>query len=338
MRRFYCGCGQEIYFDNLFCGACGSQLGFEPDSQTLLSLEQDGDLWRSSAPSSEQSYRFCEHRSLFLQCNWLIPAQSPDNQCLSCAMTRTVPILDNPDNLRRWRTLESAKRRMFYGLLVLGLPLRPKIDTALIFDFLEDKRSNPGVALEHVLSGHAGGVITLNAAEADDSYREATKEAMNEPYRTLLGHFRHEIGHFYWDFLIKDTEQYQAFCALFGDDSLDYRRSLDDYYANGPRDHWQSSFISAYASAHPLEDWAETWAHYLLMMETLETALSYGLIEKLEQDQRFENWLQEWLQLVVVMNALNRSTGHSDAYPFVVSDEVQHKLKFIHDLVSKLHS
>lgn len=338
MRRFYCGCGQEIYFDNLFCGACGSQLGFEPDSQTLLSLEQDGDLWRSSAPSLAQSYRFCEHRSLFLQCNWLIPAQSPDNQCLSCAMTRTVPILDNPDNLRRWRTLESAKRRMFYGLLVLGLPLGPKIDTALIFDFLEDKRSNPGVALEHVLSGHAGGVITLNAAEADDSYREATKEAMNEPYRTLLGHFRHEIGHFYWDFLIKDTEQYQAFCALFGDDSLDYRRSLDDYYANGPREHWQSSFISAYASAHPLEDWAETWAHYLLMMETLETALSYGLIEKLEQDQQFESLLQEWSQLVLVMNALNRSTGHSDAYPFVVSAQVQHKLKFIHDLVSKPHS
>jgi hypothetical protein len=220
---------------------------------------------------------------------------------------------------------------MLYGLLSLKLPQMSR--RGLVFDFLEDKRSNPLVSVEHVLSGHAQGVITINAAEADASYREATKEAMNEPYRTLLGHFRHEIGHFYWEMLVEASADLDAFRQLFGDEQQDYRQALDQYYADGPDADWQESYISAYASAHPLEDWAETWAHYLLMMETLETALSYDLIAKLEQDQLFENWLGEWMQLVVVMNALSRSTGHTDAYPFVISPTVQRKLQFIHDLL-----
>jgi hypothetical protein len=35
---------------------------------------------------------------------------------------------------------------------------------------------------------------------------------------------------------------------------------------------WQKSFISKYATSHPWEDWAETWAHYLHIMDMLETA------------------------------------------------------------------
>jgi hypothetical protein len=330
MRRFYCNCGQEVFFDNLFCGACGHLLGFDPETQALLTLLPSDVAWQS-ASESEKTFVLCEHREHELQCNWLVPVERQQTQCVSCAMTRTIPVLSSSLNWRRWRTLEVAKRRMLYGLLRLNLPLASQ--QGLVFDFLEDKRGNPSVLLEHVLSGHAQGVITINAAEADASYREATKEAMNEPYRTLLGHFRHEIGHYYWEMLVEDSAHIDAFRQLFGDEQQDYRQALDQYYVNGPDVDWQESYISAYASAHPLEDWAETWAHYLLMMETLETALSYKLIAKLQQDQLFENWLCEWIQLVVVMNALSRSTGDTDAYPFVISPSVQRKLQFIHDLL-----
>lgn len=330
MKRFFCECSQEVFFDNLFCGSCGHLLGFDSDTQSLVTLVPTETAWQSVREPVKQ-FQFCEHREHELQCNWLLPADVPQTQCVSCAMTRTIPVLTSSLNWRRWRTLEAAKRRMLYGLLGLKLPILNGQGPA--FDFLEDKRSNPEVVLEHVLSGHASGVITINAAEADASYREATKEAMNEPYRTLLGHFRHEIGHFYWEMLVEASADLEAFRQLFGDEQQDYRQALDQYYAEGPDADWQDSYISAYASAHPLEDWAETWAHYLLMMETLETALSYNLIAKLEQDQLFENWLREWMQLVVVMNALSRSTGHTDAYPFVISPTVQRKLQFIHDLL-----
>lgn len=336
MKRFYCQCGQEIYFENTYCAVCSRQLGFVPEKQQLFSLSQKGELWYLDSDTDSAAYRSCEHRSEQLQCNWLIPADATATQCLSCALTRTIPMLDRAENWRRWRTLEASKRRMIYGLLRLKLPLNPDHDghqSGLVFDFLEDKRSNPTVAVEHIYSGHANGTITLNAAEADSSYREATREAMNEPYRTLLGHFRHEIGHFYWEQLIRGRPQQAAFTQLFGDAGQDYQTALDHYYHHGPDAQWQETFISAYASAHPLEDWAETWAHYLLMMETLETAFSYGLIPKLAKDWYFEVWMSEWMQLVVVVNALNRSTGSADAYPFVISEPVKDKLKFVHQLV-----
>jgi hypothetical protein len=334
MKRFYCGCGQETFFGNTFCGACGAQLGFDAASQQLLSLTKGDKGWYSAVLN--QSFRFCNNHFNAVECNWLISNESDAQQCMVCSTTRTIPMLGLEQNWRRWRILEAAKRRLFYGLLQLRLPIKAAhqgFTDGLVFDFLEDQRTNPSVDLAHVLSGHAAGVITVNAAEADDSYREATREAMNEPYRTLLGHFRHEIGHFYWEQLIKDSKQKAVFIDLFGDDQQDYRAKLDIYYVHGPMEDWHCNYISAYASAHPLEDWAETWAHYMLMMETLETALAYGLVEQVDDDQWFENLLSEWMTLAVVMNALNRSTGQSDAYPFVISEPVRAKLRFIHELV-----
>src|SRR6202011_5238904 len=35
--------------------------------------------------------------------------------------------------------------------------------------------------------------------------------------------------------------------------------------------------VTPYASAHPWEDFAETWAHYFHMVDTLETATAFGL-------------------------------------------------------------
>lgn len=331
MKRFYCDCGQEVFFENMFCSACGNQLGFDADNGQLVTLELNSDLMEAVSHHSGQTYKLCEHRNHPLQCNWLLATTSEAAQCRSCLLTRTIPVQSIVQNVKRWTILESAKRRLVYGLISLNMPLNGQ--TPLIFDFLEDRRSNPDVAQEFVYSGHSNGIITINVAEADSSYREATREAMNEPYRTLLGHFRHETGHYYWEQLITDTSYYADFTNLFGDDRLPYRETLDRYYATGPDPDWQHNFISAYASAHPLEDWAETWAHYLLMHEALETALAYGLINSPAQRVDFDVWMTEWMQLVVVLNALSRSIGNADAYPFVISTPVQQKLRFVHDLV-----
>lgn len=339
MRRFFCQCGQEIFFENTHCGVCGSQLGFIPELQQLSSLQEDDNAWLMTDLFPLQRYRSCEHRDHELACNWLIPADSPNTQCISCALTRTIPMLTQPDNWRRWRTLEAAKRRMIYGLLRLNLPINAfyqGYEHGLVFDFLEDQRTNPDLALEHVLSGHSQGVITLNAAEADGSFREATREAMNESYRTLLGHFRHEIGHYYWDTLIKGSENYPVFCDVFSFTEQDYQSSLTAYYNDGPAADWSEFYLSAYASAHPLEDWAETWAHYLMMSDTMETAVAYGLIDHFDYASDFDVLMTDWLSLVVKMNALNRSVGNTDAYPFVVSASVRKKLKFIHQLLNPL--
>lgn len=331
MKRFFCSCGQEVFFDNTHCNQCGSLLGFDPESLTLIAIEalaEDRALSKSG-----HIFRRCEHHRHEMQCNWLLPDDASQSQCISCRMTRIIPDQRLPRNVRRWSVLESAKRRMLYGVLNLRLPIEASHVASLRFRFLEDQSSNPDVPEQHVLSGHLNGVITLNAAEADSSYREATREAMNEPYRTLIGHFRHEIGHYYWDRLIANQAAYADFRHYFGDETLDYRAALDHYYQHGPQADWQSSFISAYASAHPLEDWAETWAHYLLMHETLQTAVAFNMITAAEDELDFQAWLAEWSQLVVVLNALNRSIGNADAYPFVISEPAQRKLHLVHQLI-----
>lgn len=338
MKRFICQCGQETFFQNMHCNACGVQLGFSPSKQTVLALydhEKDPQWLRYDGLAN--TYRVCQHRDHEIQCNWLIDGESDHVQCISCRTTRTIPMLDQPDNLRRWAIMESNKRRMIYGLLDMGLTITGYTedkDEGVAFDFLEDQRTNSSIYEEHILSGHAKGIVTINVAEADGSYREATREAMNESFRSLLGHFRHEIGHYYWERLIPHSTNYAEFQHLFGDETQDYRKALDDYYLKGPEDNWQKSYISAYASMHPLEDWAETWSHYMLMRETIETAFNYQICPKLTAYSDFDVWMTEWMQLIVVLNALSRSIGNADAYPFVISNTVRFKLKFIHHLVN----
>ncbi|MCX4189641.1 zinc-binding metallopeptidase family protein [Methylophaga sp. OBS3] len=330
MKRFYCQCGQELFFDNSHCNHCGINLGFDPQTMMVIGVTAEEGS-QNVLSFSGQRFRRCQLHEQPVGCNWLIAEDDDHQQCISCRLTRMIPSQDTPQNQTRWQVLEKAKRRMIYGLLDLGLPIE-LANHPLNFDFLEDQRSNANVAIEQVLSGHAGGVITINAAEADSSYREATREAMNEPYRTLLGHFRHEIGHYYWQ-QITDPELASAFSSLFGNPETDYAKALEDYYRDGPEQNWQENYISAYASAHPLEDWAETWAHYLLMHETLETALAFQVINAPDKEVPFSTWLSEWLQLVLVLNALNRSIGNADAYPFVVTPAVEKKLQFIDNLV-----
>jgi hypothetical protein len=320
MKRFYCSCSSEVFFANKFCNACGDSLGFIPAQQSFIN------------PFVIDGYRLCQNYET-LNCNWLIHDSDPNPQCCACRLTRIIPNLSINNNFQRWEKLEATKRRAFYMLLRLGLKIPDRQlktgETPLLFDFLEDKRSNPEAALDFVYTGHADGVITMNVVEADDSYRNAAQELMNEAYRTLLGHFRHELGHFYWLHLAKNPPELLAFRDLFGDERVNYAAALEQFYNNGAGNDWQKSYISAYASSHPLEDWAETWAHYLHISETLETACSFGLIHSTGSLDNFHHWLSAWMEFSIVLNALNRSMGTSDPYPFVITETVKRKLQFI---------
>jgi hypothetical protein len=237
-----------------------------------------------------------------------------------------------PGNRVRWAEMERAKRQLVFTLSALRLPLVPKTDDlerGLAFDIKADS------AGERVVTGHAEGLITLNLAEADAPIRERVRADMNERYRTLLGHFRHESGHYFWERLIRDRERQAPFRDLFGNETRDYGASIAAHYANGtaPR---SGDYISAYASSHPWEDWAETFAHYLHMIDTLETAQHFGLSGELAARPSvpkvgdFELLFSEWTELTVAMNALNRSMGLPDAYPFAISPAVRDKLEFVH--------
>ncbi len=348
MKLFQCqNCGQPLYFENTRCERCGLSLGYLPGSETVTALKADSELgtpkqnvWRALADG--KSYRYCANAAYDV-CNWLIPAALPDAYCAACRPNRMIPDLSLADNLGKWRALELAKHRLFYTLLQLRLPVETQAESpaGLAFQFLADVVPT-GTS---VMTGHADGVITINLAEADNSEREHRRHQMGELYRTLLGHFRHEIGHYYWDRLIADTPHLDEFRRVFGDERRDYDLALQDYYANGAPSDWSEHFISAYASAHPWEDFAETWAHYFHMIDTLETAHFAGLAvsPKLPQspgavfdfhprDTDMEHLVEAWLALTFAVNSINRSMGLHDLYPFVLGPQAVAKLKFIQQL------
>ncbi len=336
MKRFHCVCGQEVMFEDTECSECGRLLGFSPETREMLTLlpENAGHWWVNR---KRMKMRSCALRDHPVGCNWLVSKNDKHEQCCACRLTRTIPQQNIPINVRRWTVLERAKKRLMYSLLALGLPIVSREDDpeyGLTFDFLEDQRSNPLIKREFVYTGHNNGVITVNVVEADDSYRVTTRERMNERYRTVLGHFRHESGHYYWDKLIKDSEWHPRFRHLFGSEES-YRQALDYYYSNGPAPDWQRRHVSAYASSHPWEDWAETWAHYLHIMDTLETATSFGVMRQIKGAGGFYLLMREWWQLKLLMNSLNRSMGLPDAYPFTLTKQVMVKLRFIHQMVAE---
>lgn len=346
MKLFACDvCWQRVYFENTRCTACGSTLGFLPDQLRMASLTPgDHGLWltRDGTP-----YRLCENSRTHAVCNWMIPAGDPAAFCTACALNQTIPNLDNPENLDLWRDIETAKRRLLYSLLRLHLPFSPAHSAIppLAFAFLADTAptfQDSG----RVLTGHQNGLITLNIAEADPVLREKMREDMDEPYRTLLGHFRHESGHYFWERLQTRPGFADLFRSVFGDERLSYRAALGAYHANGPAPDWRQFHVSAYASCHPWEDWAETWAHYLHIIDTLETATHFGIrirprTGKLPPTDppddfdpythpSFSDLIDHWIPLTHAMNSLNRSMGHEDAYPFVLSPAVIRKLETIH--------
>jgi hypothetical protein len=348
MKTFHCDkCSHQIFFENTLCFNCESTLGYQAATRSINAFEEtESGQWRSlHRNDAGKLYKKCGNYVEHNVCNWMLPADDPHALCESCQLTVVIPALSSENNRVLWARLEAAKRRLLFSLATLNLTPTSKEkepETGLAFQFLED-----GGPDQHVMTGHDNGTITLNIAEADPAERERTREQMHERYRTLLGHFRHESGHYYFDRLIADSEWIDGYRALFGDERQDYSEALQRHYNEGPPADWASRFVSTYASSHPWEDWAETWAHYLHMLDTLETASSCGMslhpskpdepaLEKIvlpTKTDEFAGVASEWFALTYVLNSLNRSIGMPDSYPFTLSTPVLEKLEFVHKVV-----
>jgi hypothetical protein len=313
---------------------------------------------RSGRGTVERRYARCANYATPAGCNWLIALGANENAatpllCRSCRLNRTIPDLSVPENAQWWARIEDAKRQVVSTLIMLGLPVRSRVGEdntrGLAIDLLRSPPAGP-----KVITGHADGIITIDVEEADDTTREQRRVQMREPYRTLLGHLRHEVGHYYWYRLISNSRWHDEFRELFGDETADYAAALARHYENGPRNDWALFHVSAYASVHPWEDWAETWAHYLHMIDGLDTALSFGIgpraieatfdrfdldvLADAARDNRnaaagFLAFLNAWVELATALNELSRSMGQPDFYPFVLSGDAVRKLFFVHRVV-----
>jgi hypothetical protein len=353
-RSYPCRCGRPVFFRNSLCLGCQAPLGYAPGTTKIHALEAAGKpgLWKLH--DGPGTHRRCANFDLAAGCNWLLPEEDPQPLCRACRLNRTIPDLEDPAegkvNGELWRRIEVAKRRLVASLLAFGLPVRSREtedpERGLAFDFLRSPKDGP-----RVLTGHADGLITMNIEEADDAVREKIRDSLREPYRTLLGHFRHEAGHYYWDLLIAGTPWHEPFRAVFGDERADYAAALKRHYEQGPDPDWPQRHVTSYASVHPWEDWAETWAHYLHIVDSLVTAINFGFggdtvdlgIEPFGEDAlhdpehpeagRFLTLLNSWIEVIAVLNELNRSLGKPDPYPFVLSKAAVKKLQFIHIVV-----
>jgi len=351
LKLFTCPrCGNAVHFENTQCVGCGSPLGYVPERFEVVTLEQRDGSFVSLSKGGE-AYALCGNAAS-VACNWLVPINAGETFCEACRYNRMIPPLSDETIVRNWAKLEVAKRHLFYSLMRWHLPRSPRgVDRqeGLAFDFLVDERKEDGTT-KPVMTGHESGLITINVAEADDAERERRRTAMGEPYRTLIGHFRHEIGHYYWDRLVRDGGKLDGFRTLFGDEREDYGEALKRHHNNGPRPGWTQAFISAYATAHPWEDFAETWAHYIHIVDGLETAEAFGIRTGLgatqsgsvkDEGSRFEPYsaasarelVDSWVPLTIAVNSINRSMGQPDLYPFVISKPVVDKLQFIHSLI-----
>ncbi|WP_454692704.1 zinc-binding metallopeptidase family protein [Achromobacter aloeverae] len=360
-RAYLCICGRRVFFGNTQCLYCKAPLGYVPSRCGLYALAPgaEPDTWRiaEDMEATGTLYRRCGNFDSPAACDWLIePQDHPRHQlCRACRLNRVIPNLSSAENRELWLKIESAKRRLVSQLIGLGLPVASKVsedpEHGLAYDFLRNEPGKP-----RVMTGHANGIITINLEEADDAVRERTRVEMGEPYRTLLGHFRHEVGHYYWERLVKGTSYVEPYRALFGDEREDYAAALKKNYEEGPPADWPIRFVSAYASVHSFEDWAETWAHYLHLRDTLDTADSYGIgfapddaeapsfgTSDLWQPDApngkpFLEMLDRWIRVTSVMNEMSRAMGLPDFYPFVLPRAAVAKLHFIHCIVSESSS
>ncbi len=349
MKLFSCQiCQQILFFESVQCMKCGHALAFLPDRGLVLAIEPAAPLWIVTGQPGA-GYRLCKNQTEHAVCNWAVRADDNSDYCTACRLNHLIPNLDTSQTKQAWHSVEIAKRRVLYTLFELGLPVEARSERSggLQFDFLQDSRSPDAPP---VSTGHNDGLITINIAEADDPFREKMRVQMGEAYRTVLGHFRHEIGHYYWDRLIKSSARLSDFRARFGDETSDYAAAQQRHYTVGAPPDWPLHFVSAYASMHPWEDWAETWAHYLHIVDTLETAGAYTLslrpVKQATSSQEpalaarhldlrsFEDLIEGWIPLTMLLNSLNRSMGMKDFYPFVLSETAIEKLRFVHDTVT----
>ncbi|MEN8634431.1 putative zinc-binding metallopeptidase [Pseudoalteromonas distincta] len=374
MKTFKCNCTEQLilFFESSHCLACGRTVGIDDEFDQVEPYEideQSGLFYKAEAP--DIFYKKCDNNAQYHVCNGMvnldtfIPVADKDEVlCFSCRFNETVPDLSIIGHIPLWKKMETAKRRALYTLKSLSLPLNTIIqepESGLSFDFITDRNVSdhfvsPIIGQDVVFTGHDCGHITINLAEADDVARSQAKIAMGERYRTLLGHFRHELGHYYFDQLIANSPKKHALCKqYFGDDELDYQQALDTHYKQGAPANWHETFISEYATMHPYEDWAETWAHYMHIIDTLETAKNFSITgsttgNEFELDEAdelrlpqsayyfnsqtsIEAILDTWMEFSIILNSLNRSMGLADAYPFVLTQAVRTKLSFIHHAI-----
>ncbi len=351
MKLFQCqNCNHPLFFENDTCEQCGYHLGYLDSTFDLVALGPDLADWTIPKAGSHR-FTYCKNHE-YNACNWLVPKTDATGFCTACKLNRTIPDLGIKKNLKKWKRIEVAKHRLIYQLQKLSLPVQSKLYTenGLCFDFLS--RKGAGANAKTIMTGHANGVVTILLSEADSVLREQMKRDMNERYRTLIGHFRHEVGHYYWERLIfSDEKILDDFRQVFGDERPSYGQALKDYYKNGPQKKWRKNFISKYASSHPWEDWAETWAHYLHILDTLETAYYFGIKVKPDLSNKkhmkmksafdpynelsFKKIVSKAIPLFFAINSVNRSMGIADVYPFVISKAVIKKMEFIHGVVTK---
>lgn len=341
MKIFQCdNCGHPLFFENNKCEKCGYLAGYRDDDRKMLSFDP-------SAPNlvfEGVEYKFCKNKEYGV-CNWVIEKTDPHGYCTACQLNRTVPNLSETENFEKWRNLEVAKHRLIYQLQRSGLDVPSKLhhEEGLCFDFI-DPQDDP-----NIMTGHSQGVITILLKEADPATREKIREELGEPYRTLIGHLRHEVGHYFWERLvISNPRKLEEFRSIFGDERENYSDALKRHYENGAPANWQESYISRYATSHPWEDWAETWAHYLHIMDMVETAHFFhlkaeppGSAQAMEVKsapdpydiEDFDTVIEFCIPLSFAVNSLNRSMGLPDVYPFVITPAVIQKMKFIHELL-----
>jgi hypothetical protein len=344
MKTFQCkNCDHPIHFESTHCENCGNLIGYDAQNQEMLSFnnnQQDQNHILSS------NFKYCKNK-MYDVCNWLIPSQNINDFCQACVLNRTIPNLNERRNFKKWKNLEVAKHRLIYQLKKLNLPLKRnkvKNDGGLCFDFIVKQEDSK------IMTGHVQGVITILLREADSVFREQTRKLLKERYRTLIGHLRHEIGHYYWDQIIYNNQELlEKFRSIFGDERNSYATALQQYYKNGPINNWQNSFISKYASSHAWEDWAETWAHYLHIMDMVETGYYFNLKVSISNNPNhtISNVLEDPYQMpdfgIIVnnfipqtfaVNSMNRAMGIPDIYPFQISNPVIEKMKFIHNMLN----
>ena len=333
MNAFICEvCGQLLFFDNSNCLQCGSLLGFDPATLRLRALVTDGGVLRP-ADGGPATYRYCGNR-IAARCNWLVPAEDPSALCASCRLTTVRPNDGEADAMAAFADAESAKRRLIFQLLHLGLPVVGSDEdpmNGVSFEFLSSRGRD-------VTTGHDDGVITLDLSES-------VRQQLGEAYRTVLGHLRHEIAHYYWPILVERRGHLGRFRDLFGDERVSYEAELDRHYQSGPPSDWSMTHVSQYATMHPWEDWAETFAHYLHIQSGLHSADSFGLHVEDPSATAGHNagsdtshlsigpLIDRWLALTIGMNAMSRSIGQGDLYPFVLPPRVVEKLDFVHSLL-----
>lgn len=341
MKFYSCACSATLFFENSVCTSCSREVGWCPYCRAIRAVElTDDGFFRCLGDGCGVLLTKCANYSEHMVCNRFVDGPSADAYCDYCRLNDTVPDLSVEGNREKWARIEIAKRRLLYMLDLLGIPYGRAdrgFDPPLSFDFKADVIPDDAVYRtmgeeERVFTGHAQGKVTINIKEADDAERERLRVDLGEAQRTLVGHFRHEIGHYFWDLLVPGRHMAE-FRELFGNhEHPTYQDALKRHYEHGAPADWRQSFISAYATMHPWEDWAECFAFYLAMASVLETAANVGLSGPIEYHD-FQTMLDRYRGLGVVVNEINRTMGLIDLVPEVITPPVEAKLRLIHKVV-----